>query len=96
MADKVLHLTLHRKWFEEILKGTKKIEYREIKPYWTKRLFDDKGKPIKYDAIIFKNGYSKNCPIIKVEFLGVRKKEKYEILLGRVLGRENVGGLNIR
>ena len=40
MADKILHLTLHRKWFKQILTGTKKIEYREIKPYWTKRLFD--------------------------------------------------------
>ena len=29
MADKVLHLTLHRKWFKQILDGTKKIEYRE-------------------------------------------------------------------
>ena len=30
--------TLKRQWFAEIVDGTKKIEYREIKPYWTSRL----------------------------------------------------------
>jgi len=30
--------TIKRKWLDEILAGTKKVEYREIKPYWTKRL----------------------------------------------------------
>lgn len=89
---KVLHLTLLRKWFIEILKGKKKVEYREIKPYWTKRLFED-GKPKKYDYIIFKNGYNKNCPEMKVEFLDVRKKEQYEILLGKILETHNVQGL---
>lgn len=32
-----LHLTLKKKWFEMILSGEKKEEYREIKPYWEKR-----------------------------------------------------------
>jgi hypothetical protein len=84
----ILHLTLMRKWFLEILEGKKKIEYREIKPYWTKRLFAD-GKQKKYDYIIFKNGYSKNAPEMKVEFLGVKIKEKYEIILGKVLEKKN-------
>lgn len=35
---KVLHLTLKKKWFDMILSGEKKEEYREIKPYWIKRL----------------------------------------------------------
>ncbi len=58
MVDKILHLTLHRKWFKQILAGTKKVEYREIKPYWTKRLFDSNGSPKKYDYIIFKKSSS--------------------------------------
>jgi hypothetical protein len=29
---------LKRQWFAEIVDRTKKIEYREIKPNWTKRL----------------------------------------------------------
>ena len=93
MTDKILHLTLHRRWFKEILIGIKKIEYREIKSYWTKRLFDSEGNLIKYDIIIFKNGYHKNCPVMRVEFLGVRKNKEYEILLGKVLERNNVEGM---
>ncbi len=29
--------TIEREWLAQIVAGTKKIEYREIKPYWTKR-----------------------------------------------------------
>jgi hypothetical protein len=29
--------TIERQWLVEIIAGTKKIEYRQIKPYWTKR-----------------------------------------------------------
>ncbi len=89
---KILHLTLMRKWFIQILEGKKKIEYREIKPYWTKRLFEN-GIPVKYDYISFKNGYPKDAPEMKVEFLGVKITDKYEILLGRVLEQRNVQGL---
>ena len=41
-ADKILHLTLKKKWFDMILSGEKTDEYREIKPYWTKRLIPKK------------------------------------------------------
>lgn len=29
--------TIQRQWLAEIIAGTKKIEYREVKPYWTQR-----------------------------------------------------------
>jgi len=29
--------TIKRQWLAEIIAGTKKSEYRQIKPYWTKR-----------------------------------------------------------
>ena len=48
---KVLHLNLFRKYFDQILNGTKKIEYRDITPYWSNRL---EGK--HYDVIKFRNG----------------------------------------
>lgn len=35
-----LHLTLKKKWFDLILSGEKKEEYREIKDYWAKRLVE--------------------------------------------------------
>lgn len=37
---RVLHLTLKKKWFDMILTGEKKDEYREIKDYWARRLLD--------------------------------------------------------
>lgn len=29
--------TIEREWLAQIIAGTKKIEYRSIKPYWTRR-----------------------------------------------------------
>lgn len=37
---KVLHLVLKGKWYDMIASGEKKEEYRELKPYWEKRLLD--------------------------------------------------------
>lgn len=85
MAKKILHLTLMKKWFDEIASGKKKIEYRKIKPYWTKRLFYKDGKPVKYDLILFKNGYAKDSPKMLVEFKGLRVGKEYEFILGKVL-----------
>lgn len=39
---KTLHLVLKSKWYDMIESGKKKEEYREIKPYWEKRLLDYK------------------------------------------------------
>lgn len=35
---KTLHLTLKKQWFDMILSGEKKEEYREIKWFWVSRL----------------------------------------------------------
>lgn len=37
---KTLHITQQKKWFDMVAAGIKKEEYREIKPYWAKRLID--------------------------------------------------------
>ena len=34
----MLTFILKKCWYEKIASGEKKIEYREVKPYWTKRL----------------------------------------------------------
>lgn len=39
----MLTLPIKRQWFDEILMGTKTIEYREIKPYWTSRFMKVTG-----------------------------------------------------
>lgn len=36
--ENILHLSIQKKWFDMILVGFKKEEYREIKPYWAARL----------------------------------------------------------
>ena len=63
---KYLQLTLKKNWFDLILSGEKKEEYREIKPYWEKRLI---GK--KYDRIIFRNGYGSYAPWFAIELKGI-------------------------
>lgn len=40
--------TIEREWLAEIIAGIKKIEYRQIKPYWTKR-FEKVSGPLSYD-----------------------------------------------
>jgi len=79
--NNVLNLTLYRKWFDKIKSGEKKYEFRDIKPYWTKRL---EGKT--YSEIHFRNGYGKNRPFMCVECLGIEiHKSRYCIKLGKVL-----------
>lgn len=40
---KTLQLMLRHKWFDMISSGEKKEEYRELKPYWLKRIFKPLG-----------------------------------------------------
>lgn len=109
---KTLHLTLSRKWFDMILKGEKKEEYREIKMYWATRLMAgfprtfgiDRFNPDfkDFSEIEFKNGYSKNSPIMTVECKGITigmtkshwcddgEKEMFVIKLGKILFFKNV------
>jgi len=59
-----LHLTVKKKWFNDIELGKKDKEYRIVKPYWEKRLI---GKD--YDYIEFRNGYRKDSRKMTVKFL---------------------------
>jgi hypothetical protein len=59
-----------------IASGEKKEEYRETKLYWLSRLcnlnaeVEHCGLDYKYfDVIVFKNGYAKNAPTIRVEHI---------------------------
>ena len=72
-TGRILTLTLKKKWFDMIASGEKKEEYREIKPYWTKRLEDTPLAPFvlnmkKFDKIKFKNGYGIQEPIHSDDF----------------------------
>lgn len=43
MEKKVLTLSVKKEWFDKIVSGEKKEEYREIKPYWASRLVNQKA-----------------------------------------------------
>jgi len=91
----VLHLTIKEPYFSEIKNGTKVFEYREYKEYWTKRLENKEGGFKHFDSIQFRNGYSKNAPMLKVEFCGIsiikqrislfKRAKVYQISLGKII-----------
>ena len=93
----ILYLTLKKVWFDKILNGKKKIEYRKVKPYWTKRLFNSDGKPKDFDYVYFTNGYGHKVSAMMVEYLGIggtikyQGKKCYRILLGDVLADNGKG-----
>ena len=68
---KTLHLTLKKKWFDMILSGEKKEEYRETKPYWIKRIKFDLWNKKPFHIIKFTSGYAKNAPTFEIECLGI-------------------------
>lgn len=95
---KVLFLTLHKEWFNQIAAGVKTTEYRELKDYWVERLCGSEGIGSfkKYDEVHFRNGYAKNAPFMRVEFKGtaIEKDTEYgdryfAIKLGKVLELKN-------
>ncbi len=60
----MLTLPIKKKWFDMILIGEKKEEYREKTDYYSKRftnLFDSLDTDIK--EIAFRNGYSSESPL---------------------------------
>lgn len=72
---KVLHLTLKKKWFDMIVSGEKKEEYREIKPFWIKRflngsqnidpsVLNDKMKPLSLSEYTYLEFWRKEFDII--------------------------------
>ncbi len=76
---KTLTLIIKQCFFDEIIKGTKTQEFREVRPTTIKKLLqldaegyeieDEKGnaQPIRYDAIQFYVGYAKNRASALVE-----------------------------
>lgn len=81
-----LHLTLKKKWFDMILSGYKKEEYRELKDYWCNRfclrnwqsfeieIFEHalNWDKLQFKTITFKNGYGSDKPQFVIEFKGVK------------------------
>jgi len=102
---RTLQLTIKSKWFNLILSGEKKEEYREIKEYWIKRLQVpvNTGATLfqNYNYVQFTNGYGKDKPTATFECkgieigigdkkLGASEEDVFIIKLGKELSRNNI------
>jgi hypothetical protein len=79
-----LTTTIKREWLREIVAGTKRTEYRELKPYWTKKLATVET-PFELRLI---NGMAPKAPEVTVVVTGIRKNSRtkeYELKLGKIL-----------
>jgi hypothetical protein len=81
-------MTIKREWFAQIVEGSKRIEYREIKPYWTARL----RKVRTPFVLVLRNGYSPGAPVVTVRIdrvvpspQGKAKRGDYALHIGKVL-----------
>lgn len=57
-------MTIKRQYFDEILSGKKKEEFRMVNPHWVDKII---GK--EYTHIIFQNGYNRNAPRLEAEYM---------------------------
>lgn len=67
---KTLKLVLKKKWFDMIVSGEKKEEYRDLTEYWQNRLWFLDCYPKEFDAVTFYLGYAKNRPSATFKWLG--------------------------
>jgi len=67
-----LHLNLKKKWFDMILSGKKKEEYRSLSDYWKTRFQKVRAECLK--TITFSNGYSKDRRqmVVKIKYISIR------------------------
>lgn len=79
--NKTLHLVLKKKWWDMIDSGVKTEEYRDIKPYYKKRLggliLDEFGYVFAgfrhYDYVCFHKGYTANTMTFEIESISFGK-----------------------
>lgn len=82
----MLVLPIKRKWFDMILSGEKKEEYRDIKPYYMSRfknvfqMYPYSYIPEEDDVqeVMFRNGYSSSSPSFRARCrlkFGIGKEE---------------------
>ena len=77
--------TIREEPLRQIVDGSKLVEYREIKPYWTKR-FQSVSRPFLLRLI---NGMRSKAPEATLLITRVRKNQRngyYELHIGAVRG----------
>ena len=103
---KNLTLNVKKKWFDMILSGVKKEEYREIKDFSVVRCLQmdsELGASFKeYDTVTFLNGMKTLTPTIVIECKGIiiggavpewsdnMQGEMFVIKLGELISTKNI------
>ena len=93
MKKKILTLTVSKQWFDMIVAGEKTEEYREIKPYWIKRLTTN--CEVAYDVaaethcgevlyrpythVLFVNGYRRDSRVLRRRFAASLSASQREV-----------------
>ena len=83
--------TIERRWLDEIIARTKRIEYREIKPYWEKRLLAVKA-PFRLRLI---NGMSAKAPeatLLITKVVRNTRNGTFDLHIGKLLDVKNWSG----
>ena len=91
-ADNTVTTTLEREWFSQIVERKKRVEYRQIKPYWTQRL-----RKVKVPfRLVLRNGMTPPVPVVTVRVdrivpspWGKKRSGTYALHIGRVLKVEH-------
>ena len=92
----MLTLPIKKKWFDMILSGEKKEEYRDQTPYWLNRLYSEIGRQHEGDKrtmttrepfwVCFRNGYSPDSPTFEARSLSRQATESSNGVLRRTSG----------
>lgn len=64
----ILHLVLTHHWFDEIVHGDKRIEYRSMSDTWIKRIYRQR-QTMKF--VVFHRGYTSEKSIRKITKIDV-------------------------
>lgn len=70
MEKKVLTLTVSKQWFDLIKASEKTEEYREIKPYWVARLFQNNSNIV--DVRYLASGLAGRTDLLK-KYIGAQR-----------------------
>lgn len=85
-----LKIVIKAQYFDLIASGEKTIEYRDVTPFWTSRLFDENGKRRLYERIEFINGYNTNARRMVTGFEGFSTRNNlYNIKIGKIYQKPN-------
>ena len=77
-----LSLVVYKAYFDAIVSGQKKTEYRASSDYWIRRLLKPDGLR-QFDEVEFRNGYQKNARRAVFVCKGVKwVGPKFEIHIG--------------